>query len=127
MTILLVCGGRHWRNQRLTYKVLNRAREAFNVGLIVSGGAPGADKLASDWADAHRVPKQVFTANWEKLGRSAGPHRNQRMLDEGRPDMAIAFPGGSGTADMVRRCKERGLLVWQLHQDGTWEKTGALC
>ncbi len=123
MTVLLVCGGRHWRNRHLTFKVLDRARTGFNVRLVVSGGRPGADKLTSDWADARNIPKLVLTANREKLARSTGPHLHQRMLDDGRPDMVIAFPGGRGTADMVQRCKERGLLVWQLHQDGKWEKT----
>jgi len=28
------------------------------------------------------------------------------MLDEGRPTLVVAFPGGRGTADMVRRARE---------------------
>jgi hypothetical protein len=37
------------------------------------------------------------------FGRSGGPKRNQQMLEEGKPDLVLAFPGGRGTADMVRR------------------------
>lgn len=40
-------------------------------------------------------------AEWDRLGRKAGPIRNQRMLDEGKPALVIAFPGGTGTAGMV--------------------------
>ena len=36
-------------------------------------------------------------------GKAAGPIRNQQMLDEGKPDVVIAFPGASGTADMINR------------------------
>jgi hypothetical protein len=36
-------------------------------------------------------------------GRAAGPRRNQRMLEDFRPDLVVAFPGGRGTAYMVRR------------------------
>jgi hypothetical protein len=49
-------------------------------------------------------------ADWEKLGRSAGPIRNQAMLDEGRPDLVVAFPGHHGTADMVRRARAAGVM-----------------
>lgn len=41
----------------------------------------------------------------------AGPDRNQRMIDEGRPGLVIAFPGGDGTADMIHRAQEAGIEV----------------
>lgn len=31
--------------------------------------------------------------------------------DEGKPDLVVAFPGGSGTADCVRRAKAAGVEV----------------
>lgn len=31
------------------------------------------------------------------------------MLSEGRPDLVVAFPGGKGTADMVRRARAAGV------------------
>ena len=31
------------------------------------------------------------------------------MLDEGKPDLVVAFPGGKGTADMTRRAREAGI------------------
>jgi hypothetical protein len=40
------------------------------------------------------------------LGNAAGPIRNQEMLDKGKPYATIAFPGRTGTADMVRRSKK---------------------
>lgn len=45
------------------------------------------------------------------LDRSAGPKRNQRMLDKGKPDLVLAFPGGDGTADMVRKAKSAGVPI----------------
>jgi hypothetical protein len=35
------------------------------------------------------------------------------MLDEGQPDALFAFPGGSGTADMVERAEKVLPEVWQ--------------
>jgi predicted Rossmann-fold nucleotide-binding protein len=40
--------------------------------------------------------------------------RNQRMIDEGKPDLVVAFPGGSGTADMVRRAKRASIEVMEV-------------
>jgi acyl-CoA synthetase (NDP forming) len=55
-----------------------------------------------------------FPANWKKHGKSAGPIRNQLMLDVGKPDLVIAFPGGSGTADMIRRARKAGVPVKEI-------------
>jgi hypothetical protein len=33
------------------------------------------------------------------------------MLDCERPDVVLAFPGGKGTADMVRRAERAGIRV----------------
>jgi hypothetical protein len=62
--------------------------------------------MAEWWAEGIGVRCDVYEADWISLGRKAGPIRNQRMLEEGKPDLVMAFPGGRGTADMVRRGKE---------------------
>ena len=36
---------------------------------------------------------------------------NQQMLDIGKPDLVLAFPGGSGTADMVAKARAAGVGV----------------
>ena len=53
----------------------------------------------------------VFPAEWDKYGVSAGPIRNQKMIDEGKPDLVFAFPGGRGTTDMIRRAAVAGIRV----------------
>ena len=35
----------------------------------------------------------------------------QIMLDEGKPDLVVAFPGGRGTADMIRKAEGAGVPV----------------
>ena len=37
--------------------------------------------------------------------------RNREMLERGRPDLVIAFPGGPGTANMVKLAREAGIEV----------------
>ena len=54
---------------------------------------------------------EEYPADWKKYGKSAGPLRNQRMIDEGKPDLVVAFPGGVGTADMISRAKAYNISV----------------
>jgi hypothetical protein len=108
---VLVCGGRDfndwdWMNETLTFY-------AFGASVIIHGGARGADKLAGDWARASGTRCEVFPAHWQLHGRRAGPIRNQQMIDEGKPDLVIAFPGGNGTADMVKRAVKAGIELVQ--------------
>lgn len=109
---VLVCGGRDYNdfdavNEALTY-------HAFEADWIIHGGARGADSLAGEWAALVGIATDVFVADWKTHGRAAGPVRNQRMLEEGKPDLVIAFPGGRGTADMVRRAKSAGVKVIEI-------------
>ncbi len=67
----------------------------------------GADHLAQVWAKENKVPNLTFPALWRNHGRGAGPMRNIRMIEDGAPDLVIAFPGGKGTAHMVKLAKER--------------------
>lgn len=110
---LLVCGGRDYSNHAALERALLHLHGRRPITLLIHGDAPGADRLAARIADLHGIPTMAFPADWSGLGKAAGPIRNQQMLDEGRPDGVMAFPGGSGTADMVRRAIAAGLKVWK--------------
>lgn len=110
---ILVCGGRNYWKPSHVNLALATLHERRTITLLIHGAAPGADKLAGDWAAAVGVEQRAFPADWKQHGKAAGPIRNQCMLDEGRPDAVVAFPGGSGTADMVTRAEAAGLKVWR--------------
>lgn len=116
---VLVCGTRYYSEdlKLLIYSELNRRSD---IKTIIEGGARGADAIAAGWAVETQgaraaVALESFPADWNKHGKGAGPIRNQKMLDEGKPDLVLAFhtdPGlGKGTADMVRRAKKAGVPV----------------
>ena len=109
---LLVCGGRKFDDQKYLDKLLTTLHATHNFSCIIHGGARGADELAGNWAICAGVRVEIYKADWEKYGPAAGPRRNQRMLDEAKPDKVLAFPGGAGTADMVRRARAAGVEVW---------------
>lgn len=81
---------------------------------IISGGASGVDSVAIDWAVVNWCPFEEFKANWKRHGMGAGPIRNQMMLARGKPDLCIAFPGGRGTADMMRRVRIANIKVIEI-------------
>lgn len=97
---VLVCGGRTFEDAGLIYSTLDEVNK-YKIGWVISGGAKGADFWAEEWARSREVPFLVVPAQWSVHGNSAGPIRNQKMLDDCRPTIVIAFPGGSGTAHMV--------------------------
>jgi predicted Rossmann-fold nucleotide-binding protein len=109
---VIVCGGRDYRDFDRVHAALDAAHKRRRIGLIVHGGAPGADTFADEWAAANGVPVKTYAAEWERLGAGAGPRRNQQMADAGA-DALIAFPGGRGTADMVRRAIAARIVVWK--------------
>lgn len=102
---VLVCGGRDFTDKESAFAILDAYHSTIPITQIIEGGALGADRIGRDWAVANGVPHQTFPADWERYGRSAGPVRNQQMLDEGKPDFVLAFPGGKGTANMVKLSK----------------------
>ena len=111
---VLVCGGRDYQDAARVSQVLQIGHEKYKYSAVIEGGAKGADAWAAMWARSHGLPVVTFPADWGRDGKAAGPKRNQRMIDEGKPDMVIAFPGGRGTADMVRRAKAAGVKVLEV-------------
>lgn len=115
---ILVCGGREYSNQDQFNRAMAHAKAWFDPYFcIIQGQAKGADYMASFWAFTNAYPCIQVQALWSKLGKSAGTIRNTWMLDFGEPDLVIAFPGGPGTANMVKQAKERGIDVWEVPKD----------
>lgn len=110
----IVCGGRDFANGARLHFVLDGIDGQTPIDVVIHGGASGADSLAGEWAELRGKACRVVFADWGRHGPSAGPKRNQTMLDEHAPDIVIAFPGGRGTADMVRRAKKAGVPVREI-------------
>lgn len=116
---LLVCGSRHFDDWNLIhqhiYNIFSRCEDRTPEGdvdfTIIEGGAKGADFLARVFAKFVGLPFIEFPADWEKHGKAAGPIRNKQMLDEGRPDLVLAFraPNSRGTQNMIDQAKAAGV------------------
>jgi hypothetical protein len=107
----LICGGRKFNDMKLASSTLDRLRTELGFTNIIQGGATGADTIAMLWANSRGVPNVTYPAQWNIHGKKAGPMRNTQMLEEGKPDVVIAFPGDKGTRDMVSKAEAAGVKV----------------
>lgn len=115
---VLVTGGRDYMDSVAAMAALSELHAATPISAVLQGGATGADQWGALWGLSMQIPVLEWTADWKKHGKAAGPIRNQRMIDEGKPDLVIAFPGGRGTADMVRRARTAGIRVIEVEPTG---------
>ncbi len=97
--------------------------EAFVADLpdgsvVVSGGARGADTFAEEAAKAAGLETLIFHADWENLGRKAGPLRNEQII--AHADRVVAFWDGRsrGTLNSVALASRAGLPVEIFGPDG---------
>lgn len=123
MTKMLVCGGRDYADVPWIWLNLDRIDNERKVQCIIDGaqskydpsrGMIGTDYWAHQWALARARKCDRFPADWDTHNKSAGPRRNQQMVDEGQPDFVVAFPGGAGTADMINRARAAGIEVIEI-------------
>jgi len=112
MKRVIICGGRNFDDEDCVSDVMQE-QLSDEEWTVITGGASGADSLAHKVAIHNGFATEVYPADWDKYGRSAGPMRNQQMIDTG-VDLVIAFPGGRGTAHMVSIAKNKGVRVYEV-------------
>lgn len=111
---VLVCGGRDFADLAYVAGALDALHARYAFTHLIHGGASGADSMAAAWAISARVATLCFLAEWDEIGPKAGPLRNSDMLNAGKPDLVVVFPGGRGTADMTRKAKAACVPVVEL-------------
>lgn len=94
---------------------------------IVSGTAPGVDRLGERWALGHGIEVARFPAAWSNIERpgaviryrngvpydaAAGNVRNKQMADYADALVAIWDGKSPGTKDMIDAMKARGKPVY---------------
>lgn len=106
--IALFCGSRDWTDREAIRRDIHNV---YAGGVVVTGGARGADQIAEQEARAVGLHVARVDAMWNLYGRSAGPRRNAAMLLL-RPDVVYAYHlGGNGTADIINRADDAGIEV----------------
>jgi hypothetical protein len=132
---ILICGDRNWAATKrydfgdseeeidkanfeadLLVTILRGFVNNFDEVEIISGMAKGADSLAAEFAWSADIPLHQFPAQWDLYKKSAGPIRNQQMLDIGKPDLVIGFHNNilesKGTRHMLDIAKKAGVKTY---------------
>lgn len=127
---VIVCGGRDfgWKENANRQKTIDEEQVDYMFRkldlvkqatediierklVIIQGEARGADSWAKKWAELNNVDIEPYPADWNNKGKSAGYIRNKQMLDEGKPDLVVAFKGGRGTAMMIELARNANVPV----------------
>lgn len=116
---VLVCGGRENDDRNGVWFYLATLNRKSHISLVIDGMGGDTDNHAAAWAAAQGIPSMRFPAHWGHFKskgnpRAAGPVRNGWMLEFGRPDLVLAFPGGTGTANMVAQARARLVQVIEI-------------
>lgn len=118
---VLITGGRTYSDAGTVSRVLRSIHDRRPVGLLVEGGATGADALGRQWAQTVGVPHRTHHALWNTpagFDAYAGRKRNVSMHDTERPDLVVAFPGGISTSHMIAHVVSRGTPVLRVSLSG---------
>lgn len=107
MKIYAVIGGRTFND----YELLKSELDKLQIDKIVSGGAKGADTLAERYAKEHSIPLEVFNADWDKFGKSAGYIRNEQVMTVATNVVAFWDGISKGTAHTIRIAKKQSKPV----------------
>lgn len=121
---VLVTGGRDYTEKEPIWLALDYLHDRAAHLTLIQGGANGADEQARKWSWGREgVSLVTVPANWRKHGKSAGPLRNRAMLEQCKPQLVLAFPGGKGTASMVRIARAAGVPVVMVHSLASLART----
>lgn len=121
---ILVTGSRDWEDRLAVYRALNGICDEYDLNFepdeygntmpkpskvtVVHGDCPtGADHWADQWCLGSFFEAERHPADWNKYGKSAGPRRNEEMVDLGA-DICLAFikndsKGATHTANLAEK------------------------
>jgi hypothetical protein len=108
----LICRGRKFTDDVLFNDEMDRLVAMCGLpSRVVHGITSSADAMVPRWGERYGLEVIGQHYDWRESDESLGAIRNQSMLDLYKPHCVIAFPGGEGTADMVRLAKDRGARI----------------
>ena len=112
---LIIAGGRDFKNRELLFGTVELFCRTFKrPDFVVCGMADGADLLGKEWADNSGVTVIELPAAWRSDGvynNLAGLQRNTVMANVGTHLIAFWDGKSTGTADMIKKARARGLIV----------------
>jgi hypothetical protein len=114
---IVIAGSRSFHDYQLLCQTL--APERHRITQVITGGARGADQLGYRWAWKHAIRHQLFRADWERFGKSAGVRRNFQMAQAGDVLVVFGDEPSPGTAHLIQCMQALGKPVVVICTDTT--------
>jgi hypothetical protein len=115
---VIVTGDRTWKCDALATRVV--VRYGRDELVIVHGAATGVDSVFDRAAIAAQVAREPHPAEWDRLGRRAGPVRNAEMIAKGA-GLCLAvhklLMNSKGTRDCCLQALADGIPTWLIDSD----------
>lgn len=103
----IIAGSRHlWDIEYIRNAV---KRSEFIITEVVSGCAPGVDRMGEKFAHENNTPVKKFPADWKAHGKAAGFKRNREMAEYAEALVAVWDGKSRGTMHMIKTARSEGL------------------
>lgn len=111
-TLVAVCGGKEGDLDEV-FSCLDSAKAKYPDMVLLHGGSPGVEQLASRWAESRQVHQVVCRPEWSKYNKAAPFRRNDELLKL-IPKGVIAFPGSGIVENLCDKAAGMGIPVFRV-------------
>ena len=112
-TLVAVTGSKPVEDANRIFGALDNVRAKYPDMVLVHGGGPGAEKIASRWAESKGVHQVVCRPDWNAHGKAAPFRRNDELLRL-LPKGLISFPGSGISENLVDKAVQLGIPVHKI-------------
>ena len=110
--ILVISGYREFEDYALFTDSLNIFIKQYGVPKkILFGDCRGTDALAKKYVLENKLNYKIYFADWKTHGLSAGPKRNNEMIDIGTHLLAFLDKKSKGTKQAIQYATQNNLTV----------------
>jgi hypothetical protein len=106
----IIAGSREVYDSAITEKAIRDS--GFDVTTVLCGTCRGPDTHGEQWAKRNNVPVEYYPADWNTFGKSAGPRRNQQMVDKAEALIVVMVPWSRGARGCLAMAKAAGLKTF---------------
>jgi len=111
---ILICSGRFYADTKTVTRVLDVYARSHKMNVLIHGGHQALGGIIESWAREIDIHLIRYPANWARYGKYAELRRNLFMLEDSRPDLVLAFPGGEDTAECIKIAQRAGIKVVEI-------------
>jgi predicted Rossmann fold nucleotide-binding protein DprA/Smf involved in DNA uptake len=95
-----------------SYQFMEQILRFYDITLIISGGAKGADACAKQYAHSNGISYREYLPDWDQYGKRAGFLRNRQIVNDAEIVIAFWDSVSKGTKNSVDIANDMGKEVY---------------